>query len=114
MHRRAAIPIVLGTAIALAGCNSITYHTPSNQAPGLQVVQVTDLGPIPTNPDILGRDGAYSALFQGSSVWLYSDTFLAKPNAENFTLISDSWSYTSDLNASAGLSGFAGLGGFKE
>jgi hypothetical protein len=49
---------------------------------------------IPTNPDILGRDGGYSALFGGYSVWLYSDTFLAKPNAENFTLISNSWSYS--------------------
>jgi hypothetical protein len=26
----------------------------------------------------------------------YGDTFLAKPNAGDFTLISDSWSYTSD------------------
>jgi hypothetical protein len=39
-------------------------------------------------------------------VWLYGDTFLSKPNAANFTLISDSWSSTADLNAQAGLSGF--------
>ncbi len=65
-----------------------------------------DLGAIPTNPDILGRDGGYSALFQGQSVWLYGDTFLAKPNAQNFTLISDSWSSTSDLIAQGGITGF--------
>jgi len=69
-------------------------------------VKAVDLGTIPTNPDILGRDGAYSALFQGYSVWLYGDTFLAKPNAENRTLISDSWSYTTDLNAQDGITGF--------
>jgi len=74
--------------------------------PQLTVVKVTDLGPIPTNPDILGRDGAYSALFNGFSVWLYGDTFLANPNAEGRTLISDSWSFTTDLNAQDGITGF--------
>jgi hypothetical protein len=72
----------------------------------LSVVEATDLGTIPTNPDILGRDGGYSVLFGGFSAWLYSDTFLAKPNAGDFTLISDSWSYTSDLNAQTGITGF--------
>jgi hypothetical protein len=72
----------------------------------LTVSGATDLGTIPTDPDILGRDGGYSALFGGFSVWLYSDTFLAKPNAEDFTLISDSWSYTNDLNAQGGITGF--------
>jgi hypothetical protein len=67
---------------------------------------VKDLGTLPTNPDILGRDGGYSAIFQGYSVWLYGDTFLANPNAEDFTLISDSWSYTSDLTAQSGITGF--------
>src|SRR5271154_4161513 len=75
-------------------------------SPAFSALQVTDLGPIPTNPDILGRDGGYSALFQGYSVWLYGDTFLASPNAEDFTLISDSWSYTNDLVAQGGITGF--------
>ena len=34
------------------------------------------------------------------------DTFLAKADAEDRTLLSDSWSFTSDLNAQSGLSGF--------
>jgi hypothetical protein len=70
------------------------------------VAQATDLGPIPTNPDILGRDGGYSALFRGYSVWLYGDTFIAKPNAEDQTSLSDSWSLTTDLNAQSGITGF--------
>jgi hypothetical protein len=61
---------------------------------------------IATNPDILGRDGGYSALFQGHSVWLYGDTFIAKANAEDQTLLSDSWSFTTDLNAQASITGF--------
>ncbi len=75
-------------------------------SPDLKVVSVQDLGTIPRDSDILGRDGGYSAQFQGSSVWLYGDTFLAKPNAGNFTLISDSWSYTSDLKVQGGITGF--------
>jgi len=69
-------------------------------------VNATDLGTIPTNPDILGRDGGFSAQFQGYSVWLYEDTFLASPNADGRGLISDSWSYTTDLNAQGGITGF--------
>jgi Domain of unknown function (DUF4185) len=87
--------------LAMLSCNS-------NPGPPVAatVASTTDLGPIPTNPDILGRDGAYSALFQGYSVWLYGDTFLANPNADGRGLISDSWSFTMDLNAPDGISGF--------
>lgn len=92
---------VLFLALGLSGCNS----NPGPPA-DLKVVKATDLGPIPTNPDILGRDGAYSALFQGYSVWLYGDTFLAHPDAEGRYLISDSWSFTKDLNAQDGITGF--------
>ncbi len=69
-------------------------------------MSVQDLGPIPTDADILGRDGGYSAAFKGHSVWLYGDTFLAKPNVGDFTLISDSWSYTADLKVQGGITGF--------
>src|SRR5579863_8191483 len=86
-------------ALAMVACNP----TPGPPA-ALTVVKTTDLGTITTNPDILGRDGAYSAEFQGYSVWLYGDTFLANPNADGRGLISDSWSYTTDLNAQDGIS----------
>jgi hypothetical protein len=109
MHRAALSLIALASAVGCAGCagcGSIAYNTPSPSDPGVAVVQVKDLGAIPTNPDILGRDGAYSAFFEGNSVWLYGDTFLAKPNAGDFTLVSDSWSYTADLDAQDGINGF--------
>lgn len=95
------LTVILLLALAMSGCNS----NPGPPA-ALTVLSATDLGTIPTNPDILGRDGAFSALFQGYSVWVYGDTFLAKPNAEGRGLISDSWSYTTDLNAQAGITGF--------
>lgn len=89
--------LVLGTS----GCNS-------NPGPpvALTVLTATDLGTVPTNGDILGRDGAHSALFQGYSVWLYDDTFLARANAEDRKLISDSWSFTQDLTIQNGIGGF--------
>src|SRR5580704_14151534 len=91
--------------LGLQGCGSSSSPS-SGLPPALSVVQATDLGPIPTNPDILGRDGGYSALFQGNSVWLYGDTFIAKANSEDRTLLSDSWSFTTNLIAQDGITGF--------
>ncbi|HUN63458.1 MAG TPA: DUF4185 domain-containing protein [Candidatus Sulfotelmatobacter sp.] len=91
----------------ILGLYSCGYPSPSSgPAPALSITKAQDLGVIPTNPIILGRDGGYSALFQGYSVWLYGDTFIAKPNTEDQTLLSDSWSFTADLNARSGISGF--------
>ena len=91
--------------LGLFGCGFGTSPS-AGPPPTLSIATVQDLGVIPTNPDILGRDGGYSALFQGNSVWLYGDTFIAKPNAKDQTLLSDSWSFTTDLNAQAGITGF--------
>jgi hypothetical protein len=103
--RSARILPVLYFVLGLSGCGG--YPSPSSgPPPALSVANVQDLGAIPTNPDILGRDGGYSALFQGYSVWVYGDTFLSKPNADDQTLLSDSWSYTTDLNAHTGITGF--------
>jgi Domain of unknown function (DUF4185) len=93
-------------ALAMQGYRLFSSSPSSGPPPALSVVQATDLGPIPTNPDILGRDGGHSALFQGYSVWLYGDTFLAKPSYEDRTLLSDTWSFTKDLHAKDGITGF--------
>lgn len=45
-------------------------------------------------------------MFQGNSVWVYGDTFLAKPDAEGRTLISDSWSFTTQTTVQNGVGGF--------
>jgi hypothetical protein len=102
-QRRGFFVAALLACSAAAGCGDSSYSGPP---PQLLVTSIKDLGPIPTNPDILGRDGAYSTLFQGVSVWLYGDTFIAKADAQNRTLLSDSWSFTTDLNAQSGLTGF--------
>lgn len=92
--------------LGMQGCSFFPSSPSLGPPPALSVVQATDLGTIPTNPNILGRDGGYSALFQGYSVWLYGDTFLSKANFEDRTLLSDTWSFTTDLNAQDGIAGF--------
>lgn len=60
--------------LGLFGCR--IYPSPSSgPPPALSIATVQDLGVIPTNPDILGRDGGYSAQFEGYSVWLYGVRF---------------------------------------
>jgi hypothetical protein len=99
--QEALFGLTLLCVLAVSGCGS-----KQGPPPALNVGTVSDLGTIPTNPGILGRDGAVSTAFQGRSVWLYGDTFLANPNADGRGLISDSWSFTDDFNAQDGITGF--------
>jgi hypothetical protein len=101
----AALCLACCSVLAISGCSF--YPSGSSGPPAdVTVVQSTDLGAIGSNPKILGRDGGYSGVFGGYAVWLFGDTFLANPNAEGQTLISDSWSFTSDFNAQDGSTGF--------
>ena len=95
-------PLIFFTSFCIASCKSNPGPPPS-----VRVTSITDLGPIPVDSHILGRDGAYSGPFAGVSVWIYGDTFLTNPNADGRTLISDSWSHTSDLTVQGdGISSF--------
>ncbi|HXW57261.1 MAG TPA: DUF4185 domain-containing protein [Candidatus Cybelea sp.] len=102
---RSVSGLLLLSAFAFTGC-SLYPSGGSGPAPDLRVAQVTDLGPILLNPKVVGRDGGYSGVFAGYSIWVFGDTFLASPNAEGETLISDSWAFTADLSASGGITGF--------
>lgn len=108
MHRPLfprSIYLALAFAFVLCGCS--LYPSGSfGPAAALSVVQATDVGVFGTNPKIIGRDGGYSGVFGGNVVWTYGDTFLVNPNAEGQTLISDSWAWTTDLDASSGITGF--------
>lgn len=108
--------LVLLTAITLCGL-SILYFIAScggggssggDQAQALTqplpqaqllVSSVQDMGIIKVNPAILKRDCGISAIFQGRSVWIFGDTLLETPNADNMVFISNSWSSTYDMDA---------------
>ncbi len=109
MRRTPKFPSSFGFAlfVSLVLCGCSLYPPGSyGPAPALSVVEATDLGVFGTNSEIVGRDGGYSGILNGSVVWLYGDTFLTNPNAEGQTLISDSWAWTTDLDASTGITGF--------
>ena len=102
-----SILVTVCVAFGVSGCaQSNGGPSGSGTSAQLKIVSATDLGTVPTNPAISGRDGGYSAAFQGVSVWAYSDTFLTKPDASGRTLLSNTWSYTNSLDALQGITGF--------
>ena len=94
--------------LGVAGCGGSTDDSPpsSGSLTGSLSIQPTDLGTLQQTSSITGRDGAYSASFQGYSVWLYGDTFLNVSNSAGHTFMTNSWSYTADFAAADGIGGF--------
>ncbi len=69
-------------------------------------VEVAEVGKLETSALIKGRDGGYSGTFQGRSVWLYGDSILAKEGVDKSSWRHNTWSWTMDLNAKDGITGF--------
>lgn len=81
------------------------YTDTPSQPPQLVVNSVRDMGVIRTNPMILKRDAGFSAQYENQSVWVFGDTMLDSPNAEDRLLLSNSWSSTYDFDAGDGIEG---------
>ncbi len=75
-------------------------------APQLQVLSVTELGPIEQNSMIRGRDGGYSGMAFDHSVWLYGDSVLSVENEDGSAWCNNTASWTQDLDASDNLEDF--------
>jgi hypothetical protein len=73
----------------------------------VEVSSTRDLGPLEQSSAIRGRDGGYSVLVQGRSAWLYGDTVLAFAAEDGSTWRDNTWSWTLDLDARDGVSGFS-------
>jgi hypothetical protein len=99
-RRRTAL--LLG--LLAAGCSA---------KPGLSLVSndviasLRDVGTVPNPPGATGRDVGYSARFGGHSVWIFGDTFFAGASADGYHWRAGTWSFTDDLDAGDGLSGFS-------
>ncbi|MDQ2742118.1 MAG: DUF4185 domain-containing protein [Chloroflexota bacterium] len=94
----------------LAICFGLVRSVPSPSAiaasgtPPIPPVQsITSLGVVAQNPLVLGRDGTYSALINGKSVWTFGDTSLSVENQSGKNFIDNSLSWADNLDASHGI-----------
>ncbi|MCB9640300.1 MAG: DUF4185 domain-containing protein [Myxococcales bacterium] len=69
-------------------------------------VDVQETGILEASPLIKGRDGGYSGLFGGRSIWVFGDTILTKEGVDKSSWRHNSWSWTTDLSAKDGITGF--------
>ena len=68
-----------------------------------KVVSVTSLGTVQQNPVIYGRDGTFSAVINGKSVWTFGDTPMSVPGKLGNFWDDNSLSWTTNLDASKGI-----------
>ena len=68
-----------------------------------KVISVTPLGTVTQNPVIYGRDGTFSALVTGQSVWTFGDTPMSVPGVLGNYWDDNSLSWTTNLDASQGI-----------
>ena len=99
-------------SISVAACAALVFSglvvppagaVPSGPPPNPPVQSVTSLGLVAQNPLVQGRDGTFTAAISGTSYWLFNDTSLTKNNAEGTNFISNSLSWTNNLNATQGI-----------
>lgn len=72
----------------------------------LVIESVREVGVIESGPSITMQDCGYSARIGDRTVWVFGDSFLDTPNEDDQRVLSNSWSYTYDMDAGDGLAGF--------
>ena len=87
--------------LSMAGFTAALAQTGPPPIPVLQ--SVTPMGIVTQDPLVQGRDGTYSALMNGKSVWLFNDTALTQNNASGTNFFSNSMAWATNLNASSGI-----------
>ena len=93
-----SLPLFLVCLAGLVACGGGAGHPPSGE-----IESTRELGPV-TFPDIIrGRDGGYSVLFGGQSVWDFGDTALESPAVDGATWRSSTWCRAVGLDARNGL-----------
>ena len=93
---RIVAPIALALVLACA------QHAGA-QPPPIPTVTVTTLPIVQQNPAVLERDGTYSAEINNYSYWAFNDTALTAANASGENFFSNSLSWSTSLDASAGI-----------
>jgi hypothetical protein len=94
--------------ITVVSCTPATLPQPAVPAPEVNgpdaiVASVRDLGPVRFLPVIRGRDGGYSTLFDGRSVWVFGDSPLNSQSVDGSRWRSSTWGWTAQLDARHGI-----------
>lgn len=95
--------VMLGLALLLGRTRAAAADNITSAPPIPPIEQINDLGAVVQNPVIYGRDGTFSALINGKSVWTFGDTPLAVPGQSGDHWVDNSLSWTTDLDASDGI-----------
>ena len=91
------------TIVAAAGLTLSSSTALAQNAPIPTILSTQAMGPITQNPLIVGRDGSWSAVINGVSMWAFSDTKIVANNAKGDMLISNSRAWTTNFDASNGI-----------
>lgn len=94
---------LLGLAVVFGRVRADAANRPAVAPPIPPIVDINDLDAVVQNPVIYGRDGTFSALVNGKSVWTFGDTPLAVPGQSGNHWVDNSLSWTNDLDASDGI-----------
>lgn len=87
----------------LVGSVSVSAIAQTGPPPIPPIQSVTPMGTVVQSPLIQGRDGTFSALLNGKSVWLFDDTTMTKDNATGNNFIDNTMSWATNLDASQGI-----------
>lgn len=91
--------MVLCSVIMLTACASVPLWRQSGIPAAVQVESARDLGPLKFLDVIRGRDGGYSAEFQGQSVWVFGDSIMQKKGVDGSQWRTSTWCQTGDRDA---------------
>ncbi len=100
-----ASPLAILMGLLALSTPSARAEAPGRSAPPPipPVLSVTELGSVAQNPVIEGRDGTWSALVGGRSIWTFGDTVLSVPGESGDGWDNNTLSWTTDLSASDGI-----------
>ena len=99
---RSRLGICAGLLLVICGSGKPTCLA-QTAAPIPAVVATNALGLVQQNSHITARDGTWTALINGSSYWSFNDTALTEANAEGQNFFSNSRAWTTNLDASNGI-----------
>jgi hypothetical protein len=95
-------PLLLSCVLALTvACSHACAE--SGPPPIPPIVSVTPMSTVQQSPVVQGRDGTYSAEFNGTSYWVFGDTTLTVDNASGTNFFSNSMAWATNLDASGGI-----------